>query len=143
VGRLEGNGNTRRRLGGLPWPWGEGSGGGRRAWSEGVVGAAALAGEVAEDAVHAPGIGDYPNLSDLRTNYPSSTLPIRYGTPGEEDRMAEVTDRLYDLQYYPFTVLELSQTIEEEAAAEVFVQINSKAIPLSQADSVLTLVSVF
>lgn len=61
----------------------------------------------------------------------------------EEDRLNESIDRLYDLQSYPFTALELSSTIDEEKVAEVFVRINSKGVPLNQADFILTLMSVW
>ncbi len=61
----------------------------------------------------------------------------------EEDALAEAIDRLYDLQNYPFTALELSPTLAEEQVADVFVRINSKGTPLNQADFILTLMSVF
>lgn len=61
----------------------------------------------------------------------------------EEDHLAESIDRLYDLQSYPFTALELSSTVDEEMVAEVFVRINSKGVTLNQADFILTLMSVF
>ena len=61
----------------------------------------------------------------------------------EEDVLSEAIDRLYDLQTYPFTALELSSTVDEENVADVFVRINSKGTPLNQADFILTLMSVF
>lgn len=61
----------------------------------------------------------------------------------EEDILSEAIDRLYDLQTYPFTALELSSTVNEENVADVFVRINSKGTPLNQADFILTLMSVF
>lgn len=61
----------------------------------------------------------------------------------EEDDLSEAIDRLYDLQTYPFTALELSSTVDEENVADVFVRINSKGTPLNQADFILTLMSVF
>ncbi|HEV2435750.1 MAG TPA: DUF262 domain-containing protein [Verrucomicrobiae bacterium] len=64
-------------------------------------------------------------------------------TEQEEDSLAESIDRLYDLQSYPFTALELSSTVDEEMVAEVFVRINSKGVSLKQADFILTLMSVF
>jgi hypothetical protein len=57
--------------------------------------------------------------------------------------LSEAIDRLYDLQNYPFTALELSPTVDEEQVAEVFVRINSKGTILNQADFILTLMSVF
>lgn len=53
----------------------------------------------------------------------------------EEDHLLESIDRLYDLQNYPFTALELSSTIDEEKVADVFVRINSEGVTLNQADS--------
>lgn len=64
-------------------------------------------------------------------------------TDDDEDHLTEAIDRLYDLQSYPFTALELSSTIDEEKVAEVFVRINSKGVALNQADFILTLMSVW
>jgi len=61
----------------------------------------------------------------------------------EEDNLFEAIDRLYDIQNYPFTAMELSQTISEEQVSDVFVRINSKGVTLNQADFILTLMSVF
>lgn len=61
----------------------------------------------------------------------------------EEDHLFQAVDRLYDLQSYPFTALELSASVDEEQVADVFVRINSKGVPLNQADFILTLMSVF
>ena len=60
-----------------------------------------------------------------------------------EDELFENMDKLYDLQNYPFTALELSRNINEEDVADVFVRINSKGTLLNQADFILTLMSVF
>lgn len=70
----------------------------------------------------------------------SSSRPL---TEDDEDHLTEAIDRLYDLQSYPFTALELSSTIDEEKVAEVFVRINSKGVALNQADFILTLMSVW
>lgn len=64
-------------------------------------------------------------------------------TEDEEDELIESIDRLYDLQNYPFTALELSATVDEEEVADVFVRINSQGVTLNQADFILTLMSVF
>lgn len=64
-------------------------------------------------------------------------------TENEEDDLHEAIDQLYDLQNYPFTAMELSSTVDEEAVAEVFVRINSQGKTLNQADFILTLMSVF
>lgn len=52
-------------------------------------------------------------------------------------------DKLKNLENYPFSVLELSQEIDEEQVADVFVRINSQGKTLNQADFILTLMSVF
>ena len=51
--------------------------------------------------------------------------------------------KLFALDGFPLTALELSPEINEEAVSEVFVRINSKGTPLNQADFILTLMSVF
>lgn len=61
----------------------------------------------------------------------------------ERDRLAEAIDRLYDLRNYPFKVVELDSSVDEEQVAEVFVRINSEGVTLNQADFILTLMSVF
>lgn len=63
----------------------------------------------------------------------------------EDDRrkIESSIERLAGLKSYAFTVLVLSSRIDEEQVSEVFVRINSKGIPLNQADFILTLMSVF
>jgi hypothetical protein len=61
----------------------------------------------------------------------------------EEYRLEEFIDRVRDLQGYPFTALELSDNVDDEQIAEVFVRVNSAGTLLSQADFILTLMSVF
>lgn len=51
--------------------------------------------------------------------------------------------RLKNLENFPFSVLELSQVMDEEQVADVFVRINSEGEKLNQADFILTLMSVF
>jgi hypothetical protein len=52
-------------------------------------------------------------------------------------------DRLFDLQKYPFTALEIASSVDEEQVADIFVRINSEGVKLNQADFILTLLSVF
>jgi hypothetical protein len=61
----------------------------------------------------------------------------------ERDELEESIDRLYDLQNYPFKVIELGSDVAEEEVADVFVRINSEGVRLSQADFILTLMSVW
>ncbi len=64
-------------------------------------------------------------------------------TQGEKDDLRKAINKLYALRNYPFNVLELEATVEEEHVADVFVRINSEGINLSSADFILTLMSVW
>jgi len=64
-------------------------------------------------------------------------------TTEDEERIAHNLDRLFDLQKYPFTALEIAPTVDEEQVADIFVRINSEGVRLNQADFILTLMSVF
>lgn len=59
------------------------------------------------------------------------------------DEIDNEFDRVRDLRAYPFEVVELDASMEEEDVAEVFVRINSEGVTLNQADFILTLMSVF
>lgn len=61
----------------------------------------------------------------------------------EEEVIAHNLDRLFDLQKYPFTALEIAPSVDEEQVADIFVRINSEGVKLNQADFILTLLSVF
>ena len=61
----------------------------------------------------------------------------------EEEAISHNLDRLFDLQKYPFTALEIAPTVDEEQVADIFVRINSEGVSLNQADFILTLLSVF
>jgi len=63
----------------------------------------------------------------------------------EEDRnkIAHNLDRLFDLEKYPFTTLEIAPTVSEEQVADIFVRINSQGVNLNQGDFILILHSVF
>jgi len=52
-------------------------------------------------------------------------------------------NNLDNIKLYPFTVLEVSSSANEEEVSEIFVRVNSKGTPLNQADFILTLMSVF
>jgi len=64
-------------------------------------------------------------------------------TDDDEERISHNLDRLFDLQKYPFTALEIAPTVDEEQVADIFVRINSEGVKLNQADFILTLLSVF
>jgi hypothetical protein len=64
-------------------------------------------------------------------------------THSEKETISHNLDRLFDLQKYPFTALEITHAVEEEQVADIFVRINSEGVKLNQADFILTLLSVF
>lgn len=94
-----------------------------------------------------------PNISDMWASKKSSRKlvndfieQVSAKTPlteAEEEHMAHSLDRLFDLQKYPFTALEIAPTVDEEQVADIFVRINSEGVKLNQADFILTLLSVF
>lgn len=61
----------------------------------------------------------------------------------EEEQIAHNMDRLFDVQKYPFTALEISANVEEESVSDIFVRINSEGVQLNQADFILTMMSVY
>jgi len=93
------------------------------------------------------------NISDLwavhATSYSAikafvKRLETNKGITDEEEKViAGNIDRLFDIQKYPFTALEISPAVDEEAVADIFVRINSLGAKLNQADFILTLLSVF
>ncbi len=64
-------------------------------------------------------------------------------TEHQREDLEEAISRLYNLRFYPFKVLELGSNVDEEQVADVFVRINSEGVQLSQADFILTLMSVW
>lgn len=94
-----------------------------------------------------------PNISDLWASGRSSRkivndflASLAAKTPltdEEEEGISHKLDRLFDLQKYPFTALEVAPTVDEEQVADIFVRINSQGVKLNQADFILTLLSVF
>lgn len=93
------------------------------------------------------------NISDLWAVHANSYSAIKSfvkrletnrGITDEEEKIiAGNIDRLFDIQKYPFTALEISPAVDEEAVADIFVRINSLGAKLNQADFILTLLSVF
>jgi hypothetical protein len=61
----------------------------------------------------------------------------------EEEQISHNLDRLFDLEKYPFTALEIASSVDEEQVADIFVRINSEGVKLNQSDFILTLLSVF
>ena len=85
------------------------------------------------------GVSEYHFISDFIANLRRH----REVDKEDEGHLAASIDRLYDIQNYPFTALELSSTVDEEQVSDVFVRINSQGVTLNQADFILTLMSVF
>jgi uncharacterized protein with ParB-like and HNH nuclease domain len=92
----------------------------------------------AKDARQYSIIGGYiENLKKAREQEVNELSP-------DETKQAEISlQRLFSLNSFPFTALQLSASIDEEQVAEVFVRINSQGKSLNQADFILTLMSVF
>ncbi len=94
-----------------------------------------------------------PNISDLWASGKSSYQMVKGFlsslskktalTDQEEEQISHNLARLFDLQKYPFTALEIAPTVDEEQVANIFVRINSEGVKLNQADFILTLLSVF
>lgn len=93
-----------------------------------------------------------PDLSEIYSNGTSYTVidsflnrmrQSRDVDSQERDQIARNIDRVFDLQNYPFTALEVSSVVDEEQVADIFVRINSEGVKLNQADFILTLLSVF
>lgn len=61
----------------------------------------------------------------------------------EEEQIGDNIQQLINLKVYPFTALEIAESVDEEQVAEIFVRINSEGKKLNQADFILTLLSVF
>ena len=74
-----------------------------------------------------------------------SDLEIAKGDLSEEEErlISSNIDKLYDLNGYPFTALEILPNVSEEQVSDIFVRINSQGVTLNQADFILTLLSVF
>jgi len=94
-----------------------------------------------------------PNISELWTSGKSSYQMVKgflkslqekvsLDESGEE-QISHSLDRLFDLQKFPFTALEIASSVDEEQVADIFVRINSEGVKLNQADFILTLLSVF
>lgn len=60
-----------------------------------------------------------------------------------EEKIEKVFTRLHGIRKYRFTVVELQAETDREKVADVFVRINSEGIKLTQADFILTWLSVF
>jgi len=76
-------------------------------------------------------------------NYLSVLRESRNVSEEEASRIADNISRLVSIREYSFIILEISSEIDEEAAANIFVRVNSGGVVLKQSDFVMTLLSVF
>ena len=66
------------------------------------------------------------------------------GLDKEEERIVSANiQNLINIAKYPLTALEVSAELLEETVSEIFVRINSQGVSLTQADFILTLLSVY
>lgn len=61
----------------------------------------------------------------------------------EEKTISANIQSLININKYPLTALEIAPNLEEEIVSEIFVRINSQGVSLTQADFILTLLSVY
>ncbi|EKE13868.1 MAG: hypothetical protein ACD_12C00776G0003 [uncultured bacterium] len=61
----------------------------------------------------------------------------------EEKIISENIQSLININKYPLTALEIAPNLEEEIVSDIFVRINSQGVSLTQADFILTLLSVY
>lgn len=83
------------------------------------------------------------DLFELVEDFVNKLDKSRTLTPDEKKKIRSNINKLKNLESYPFSVLELDASIDEEQVADVFVRINSQGKNLNMADFILTLMSVF
>lgn len=62
---------------------------------------------------------------------------------GREKQLRAALGRLNGLQDFPFLAVQIGHEVDEESVAEIFMRVNSGGTTLTQADFILTLLSVF
>jgi len=85
------------------------------------------------------GDGDYAVIS----NFIQQLKEKREVTKEEEKTISSNIQALININKYPLTALEIAPDLEEETVSEIFVRINSQGVSLTQADFILTLLSVY
>ena len=85
------------------------------------------------------GEGDYVIISEFITKLKEK----REITKEEEKTISTNIQSLININKYPLTALEIDANLEEEIVSEIFVRINSQGVSLTQADFILTLLSVY
>ena len=85
------------------------------------------------------GEGDYAIISTF-----ISQLKMKREISKEEEKIiSENIQSLININKYPLTALEIAPNLEEEIVSDIFVRINSQGVSLTQADFILTLLSVY
>jgi len=85
------------------------------------------------------GEGDYFFINKFLTGLKEK----RELSKDEEKTISTNIQNLINIIKYPLTALEISPDIDEETVSDIFVRINSQGVSLTQADFILTLLSVF
>lgn len=62
---------------------------------------------------------------------------------GQEKQLHSSLDRLNGLEDFPLQAVQIGHEVDEEAVAEIFLRVNSGGTKLTQADFILTMLSVF
>ena len=77
------------------------------------------------------------------SNFISALKEKREITKEEEKTISSNIQSLININKYPLTALEIAPNLEEEIVSDIFVRINSQGVSLTQADFILTLLSVY
>jgi len=85
------------------------------------------------------GEGDFAIISSFIANLKEK----REITKDEEKAISANIQSLININKYPLTALEIAPNLEEEIVSDIFVRINSQGVSLTQADFILTLLSVY
>ena len=85
------------------------------------------------------GEGDFAIIS----SFIASLKEKREISKDEEKTISANIQSLININKYPLTALEIAPNLEEEIVSDIFVRINSAGVSLTQADFILTLLSVY
>lgn len=85
------------------------------------------------------GEGDFAIISSFIANLKEK----REMSKEEEKTISSNIQSLININKYPLTALEIAPNLEEEVVSDIFVRINSRGVSLTQADFILTLLSVY
>lgn len=85
------------------------------------------------------GEGDHATIN----NFILQLKEKREITKDEEKIISDNIQSLININKYPLVALEIDSDLEEEVVSDIFVRINSQGVSLTQADFILTLLSVY